>query len=638
MISSQKDLKITQQVKLEIKLAEEKLKKQENKLGQALSRGSIPKDKFEMTFKRLRTSWIEHREESAIRVYETSIKERTQHYWNLSASIKMERVMIGSGTAATMVFDKLDPQARQQVLVLNDMAYPSTWFKGGNERLMTQPERLQAPGFLESSSFIKDEENEYIANPYQYSRMRHVFLAQLEKQNELNMPIVNLKAKTIQSLKNISEREALSWEDKNYPYRIPVFISEDKDQVSVKYIYTQYIDICIGTGKERRLSPEQISPELEAKCVQNKKLIYEVQDASYLRDGVIFYGGSAGNGTMIAEIEERRKEKKFDRHQPFIAGWYTRSKGDFDDNKMLITLNRLVQSTILAEREKKEASKLHDGYALKKVQETSDGHLEVVFEEQDSKKQKNVSCAQLVVSIAQDPLDLTKDLQSTDFTPVIHHGIPLGLTSDDRRVVVWGAAAATFAGLLVYLKKDSRKIEEIARLTTAHAMTLPHESKVAPGIFSVYKKTEQLAKLLSQSDHFSLRKETVREKFFRQINAATKNELIEIFQSDSKISKHYKKDHLEIFADKIIALRSKMMPIQSFDVGGIHRPSQLLVLKKEIPLELLNVLRVYYFPHSSAFKFFSSKNDGLFNKRIDPVRNLQSEKQYDFSFPSSPKS
>jgi hypothetical protein len=621
MISSNKSLQsnlgTTKQVKSKMKQIEKTLKKQEEKLGRAVSSGSMLKETFETTFKQLRKKWIEHRENKAIILHEVSTKERTEYYLALSLPIKMDRVIIGSGTSATMLFDKIDPKVRCSVLVLNDVLHPSTWLKGSDKRLMTQSELLQAPGFLEPNSFIKDEEKEFVTNPYHYSRMRHVALAQIEKQNELNMPIVNLKVVTIQALNNLSGEDRLTWEDKSYPYRIPVSMPNDKDQNIIKYLYTHHIDICVGMGKERRLSSDQISSELEANCLQNKKLIYDVQDAKQLQDGVIFYGGSAGNGTTIAEIEARRKKELLsDGPQPIIAGWYTRGKGDFDENRMLMTLNRLVQSTIKMEKEKKEANILHDGYILKKVEESSDGQLLIIFEEQGSQKQKTVLAPQLVVSIAQDPLDLTKDLQKTYFIPIIQDDIPLGLASEDQKIIVWGAASAFPAALSIYFKNDAKKVDEINRLALAHAKTLPHESKVAPGIFSVYKKTEQLANVLFNVGIFPLRKEVMRERFFRQINAASKNELVGILESVSKISKPYEKKDLEKYANKIIAFRSKMVSIELFGTGGIHQSQQLLALKNEIPIELLNAIRAYYFPHSSPFKM-SPRNDGRFDGMLD---------------------
>jgi hypothetical protein len=524
----------------------------------------------------------------------------------LLGSLFYDRIIIGASFAGTMVFDQLSLVARQNTLVLNDVSQTSTWLKGGAERLMTQPEELQSPGFFESSSFVLDEVNEANINPYYYTRMHHLAYAQIEKQNALNMPIVNLRAGIIEARDNFDEK--IKWEDDNYQYRILL-----SHQGFIKYVYTQHIDLCLGLGSEKHLTSDQIAPEVEIKALKNGTLIYDPQDSTQLRDGVIFYGASAGCGTMLAEIQQQKQHGLHSNLQ--INGWYTRSKGDFDDGKMLTTLNRMLTATIISERQKQDGfSLLYDGYTLKKVELADENNLIALFQCTGSDKEIRVACPQLVVAISQEPIDLvSRIVNSIKFIPIIQHNIPLGIIAEDGRIIVWGAAASTKSSLTCYLQ-NAHEADRIFELITAHANTLPYESKVQPGIFNIYKKIEKLAQFTSQEYDFPLRNPTSREKYFRQINAASRNELVEIFKSSPENGKSYSADELFVFADVIIFERSKVQDYRIRKPGGIHSADHLYSLQNTIPLDLLNRLRAHYFPHAAKFK--ACKEDKTIRKGL----------------------
>lgn len=571
------------------RISEMNLRLREDQLGQQLEDGSITHSEFTTAFQLLREDWINHRVQNSLSIHQDQANARTQECLNLNGSLFYDRVIIGAGTTATMVFDKLEEKARFNTLVLNDQSNPSTWLKGGATRLMTQPESLQTPGFLEPSSFVIDEGNENKVNPYHYTRMQHFSLAQMEKQNLLNMYIVNLKAGNIESQENHNANEA--WEDLNYPYRIPLYKNTFE-----KYVYAKHIDICLGLGTETQLSKEQISPEVEKQLLENKTLIYNPQDIEQLQDGVVFYGNSAGCGTMVAELQEKNKHGV----SVDIGGWYTRSKGDFDAGKMLSNLNRLVSSTIDQEKTKENHGVLRDGYILLKVDSSEDNNLKLIFQITGSDRTIEVFCPQLVVAIAQNPFNLVSSIsKEMQFEAIVKNDIPLAVASKDENIIVWGAAFSTKSSLACYIH-DNKKIENIFQLITDHVNTLPHESQVQPGLFSNYKKIDEYTKHLSRTQKFPLRKEENREKYFRQINAASQEELVEIFNQHSSI--HYSQDQLIIYAKKIISERSTMQISTPNKTSGIHSADHLCSLQKDIPLALLNALRSYYFPHAAEFK------------------------------------
>lgn len=84
------------------------------------------------------------------------------------------------------------------VIALNNPSSSHTWPKEG-KRLMGQPATVQVPPTLTSRPESFSLAIDHFTNPYEYTIADNFNNAVIEAQNDLNMPLANIKAIEIES-------------------------------------------------------------------------------------------------------------------------------------------------------------------------------------------------------------------------------------------------------------------------------------------------------------------------------------------------------------------------------------------------------------------------------------------------------
>lgn len=499
------------------------------------------------------------------------------------APLKYDRVIIGSGIAATLVFSSMGKDFRNNVIVLNDVMAPNSWLRGGDTRLMAQPSYIQTPSMMSvhSTDYLPSDESSLATNPYGYVRMSHFSNALIEMQNDLEMPILNLKAGLIES-----KTEQTDWTYMDKRYRIPVYMS-NKTQHSrpITYIYTNYIDLCQGLGHPRGLERSQINADLESKLIQEGRLLYDPQDTKKIIDNVVFYGASGGCASMIAEMEQARA--KGVQGIAKIQGWYTRTKDDFKNRDAMRGVNRLIGDLLETENAicGGKSIEMRDGCAITSVMQNDDGTINVTFN-----TGRIITCSQLAISIAQTPIDLTTHLNNSKFSAYQYKGVPIGIISNDKSITFWGASGTN----INFLETNERS--NFLQLLIKHGKSLPFETQGAPTIFNAAKKIELMVEFLTESGVFQKNKRAA-SLSLPNINSASYDELVEIMLIDEK---KWDKSKCQGYANILINERSKAIRMDTNKPGGIHHEEDIDEIAKShhIPQELIDVLKQTFFPFS----------------------------------------
>jgi len=506
-----------------------------------------------------------------------------------------DRIIVGGGIAATLVFMEVGFASRNlrsssglpKVLVLNNPVAPNTWPKE-DARLMGQPARIQTPQVLSSHSedFTLEGNDKKNDNPYQYVVAKDFTHAMTETQNDLQMSILNLAAVRIESSISYDDQNG-AWEHAHCKHRIAVQI----DTATYKYLYTNAIDLCIGLGDPIRLSDNQIQPDLAKKLMQQNKLIYAQDGNAELAGEVVFIGTSAINAAWIAEIDICGSQPK-----ARIKQWVGVDGQGFFNVK---ALNRLIHTAV-------DNNKTTLGLGtLISVQESSDGRLELTFAAPNNHignftdlTGKTIICDQLVYSSGQLPHTLTKDLQgftscayehpsrtnsSTDF-------IPLGTMSKDGSIIAWGAAGTLGIGL------PAQEAKQHFQLALRHSKTLAHETRAPGGIYRSSWSIRQLASQLREQRFLPpvpVKSDADPHKCdLPDINLATHEELMDVISTtEGQINPTL----CETYAKIIEGARSINQEPTIRTPGGIHDISQL---KDVLPVNVLIAIQHYYFPFS----------------------------------------
>lgn len=543
-------------------------------------------------FNRLKTLTIKH-----------SIQEaKTQHRLNslrLLAQLMdqpnhyFERIIIGAGVAGTLVFEQLTDHYRTQTsalpnfIVLNDAQDPNTWLKEG-KRLMGQPAKLQTPQSFSVHSddlLLKEEDS---TNPYKYVEATDFYHALLETQNDLQMPIVDLKALRIESSKHVQDK----WEVPAAKYRIMVEVQDE-----VFYLYTDAIDICAGLGAPTKLNNEQIAPELSKKLISEGKLLY-AQDGGEvaLKNDVLMYGGSAINSAWATEILSGHTKTPAK-----ISYLVARNPKSLDD---ISTLSRFISNACESEL------KLAVG-SLETVSLATDGRVVIKFKASNQtgghhalKEGEELFCDQLIVAIGQRNPDITKEL--TDFVECMYETshtdtlpIPLGTHSKDGAVISWGAVGTLGIGL------EKQAAISFNKKVEAHADSYPYEAQALGGLLRVSWVIKQMAEQLRGQKMFPAAIKSADEYLLSDINQATIEDLISLIAESNPLCDAARcKD----IAKEIIRHRSRVMDNADFNDPGIRSINQL---KEACPSDVSVEAMV-----NKYFKFARKRGEDLHGKVI----------------------
>lgn len=517
-------------------------------------------------------------------------------------SAVFERIVIGGGIAATMVYNELPPDYRDSrrsghlppVLVLSDPSNPHTWPKEG-ERLMGQPALVQTPPTLSARPESFALQINKASNPYEYTVAEHFDSAIKEAQNNMDMPLVSLKAIEIQSKASLTTAAPIErpWEHDSYQHRVVVNLD---NKGTKKYLYTHALDFCIGLGQPNELSNTQIDPTLASKLVAEKKLLYAQDGDMNLHGNVIFYGGSAINAAWIAEIVAGHSS-----HNANFNAWITPRAQSFENARKL---NRMIASAMTTHKDY-----LATG-SIESITELANGQLELTIADfkpyqNDSATAQNrkIICDQCVVSIGQKKNELVNSFEN--FVPRFYLSpegktsqIPLGTTSPDQSIVFWGAAGTLGVGL------SAAAQEEFVRLVGQHARSFPHESHALGGIYRSYWTIMQMAKQLQSSHAFPYSSQHKIHYLLPDINLAPLEELKTVIAKAGS----YSDLQCEFYAKKIINLRSAPKSTKTYDLPGIFSTQALKGLN--LPLDVIKVLRTAFFPFEArtALSTASGKN------------------------------
>lgn len=527
------------------------------------------------------------------RIHSNYLEHRMRSLQLLSAFLSTEtypefqRIIIGAGVAGTAVFTEVPATVRHQktafhfpaILALNDPDNLHQWQKDGSV-LAGQPAPAQSPHVFTSRSEDYARETDKKRNPYEFVMTDDLAASIVETQNHLNMQVLNIKAIKIESKSDCEHKDKKdAWLYPKSPLRIVVKIDDQ-----IRHLYTQAVDICTGPGPTRKLNDSQIDPKLAQSLVAKNKLIYGQEGDPLLKGQVIFYGGGARNASIILDILNGAKPGAQVKHWVAIKG------DDFDNNRRI---NRMFRDL---DDSKENPMALG---SITRVKELKNGKLQITFsapiKARASKSlpdltSQTVECDQLVVAIGQVDNPITQNLPS--FTPCLYPGIPevgimdipIGTCSKDRRIIAWGAAAATGFGLT---KKDWEKVRP---LITADARNLPYESSGNAVILRSCANIRLLARMAKNEGVFP--SDRMHEKKLdkwvpKDINIATLVQLTELLQSTDK---ELKLAAAASYAKQIVAERSRN-PL------GILNIKQLDGI---LPPKLYEAVKQYYFSYPNA--------------------------------------
>lgn len=492
------------------------------------------------------------------------------------------RIIIGAGTAATLLFSELPPEYRNTnsshvglpgVLILNDPNKPHTWPKEGT-RLMGQPSAVQTPPIFSTHAADFNLQMDHDAhNPYQYVAAKDFTDAITANQSDLGMRILQVGAKRIESF-DVSRNNDINNPDWEFPEAKHRVVVELDGQT--KYFYANSIDLCSGLGDSQRLSAEQVDPVLSEKLIAENKLVYANEGDGKLSGNVVFYGGSAVNAAWIAEII-------LNNAQPgtTVQCLVSRRNKPLDDTP---NLNRLIDDVCKTGKVKMMVG------GISQVKKTETG-LAVTFSESEStSKYHNLAgqtlfCDQLVVGVGPGMHDLVKKFEGFVVCMDESGKVPLGTHSADKSIIAWGAAGSIGIGLT----DDERLV--ITRLNTIHADSTLVENNALGGISRSSWTIEQMAIVMRKHKVFpSDNKYQPHKNTMLRINQATEYEMAKVFEvADRSLS-------FEIclsYARDVIKERLKVPEKGSFEPTGIHSPERL---KPILPEKLFIAAVQTYFP------------------------------------------
>ncbi len=544
------------------------------------------------------TQYTEYRKKTIqFQINQSNLKQKITHddtltlLSNTRTTPRFHRVLIGSGIAATLVYQEIPPNIREKnkydpslpgVIAVNDPDNPHTWIKE-RKRLMGQPAKIQTPKSLSvhSEDLVFDEEIPP-TNPYQYVVAEDFNQALIQSQVDLNMPIISLKIKSIESINNHTLED--KWEHPDCKYRLTL----SQSNLQFKYIYTDAIDLCAGLGSSKKLTAEQIDPSIAKKLIENKSLVYAQDKIVDLHGEVLLYGGSAINSAWATEILSQPTHSTLK-----IIGLVSR---DTKALEAINTLSRFISSTCHT------TLNLLAG-DLKNIHELPNGKLAITFSApKDSGsftrlyEGQIIYCDQLVVAIGQVPPEITNGLKDFDeciYDPTIASkvnniddapSIPLGTHSKDGSIIAWGALGTLGIGL--------SNSEVFTKKIEAHANSYPYESQALGGIFRMSRIIPQMAKQLIAKGFFpNIPQHDSQQFLIPDINQATLEEIAALIDHPCELER-------KKYAEQIIQLRCQIVCNAQKEAPGIHDFAQITSIISDI--NLLKRIQWTYFPFSYA--------------------------------------
>jgi hypothetical protein len=520
-----------------------------------------------------------------------------------------ERIVVGGGVAGTLVCAEMSTEFREEgendfpaILVLNDEMNPNTWPKE-DDRFMGQPAGIQTPQnlYVHSTDFGT---NPHRPNPYNYTVAEDFSRSIIETQNQMNLPLVNLKALKIESKDKMTPQQLQAdWEIAEAKHRIAVRLNG-----KTIYLYTKALDLCIGLGDPNLLDPKQVSPALAKELMETNKLIYAQDGNAELRGDVVFLGSSAINAAWVAEIQEAGSQSK-----ARVVAWVAPDGKTCENPKKL---NRLIASLYENGR-----AQIHLG-KLKKVEKLSNGKLKLSFDAPANRipaypnlAGRTLICDQLVASFGQRPHELTKGLQG--FVSCTYRNkhkqvdnISLGTCSADGSIVCWGAAGSLGIGL------PAQQVRAHTESFKERANTYPQETRAPGGIFGSSFAIPKLAAELRKQDLFPEADPFAQEDMMPDINKATLGDLMDFLQEADEFGRFA--DEHEKIASHIISLRGVNKKTDDHDLPGIHSVAQL---RKVVPMELLDKFAWRYFPFEKPQNVLLSRPISFFGLGSQPVND-----------------
>lgn len=531
-------------------------------------------------FNALRTKEIQH----ARKEHDTQHRKRSLELQlalrDTREDLMFKHIIIGAGVGATTLFIEFPPEVCKKnpyhpqlpgILVLRDPSEPHTWVKEGN-RLMGQPSALHGDFLpVDSDTCNTKFDQSDSENPYNYVAACNFYDAVTASQDVLEMPIVSMKALRIETRAELTGETNAPWTRTEAPHRILV--------EGGRYLYTHAIEICTGLGPARKLTDEQVSPEA---AKEKNKIIYACDGDVELKGDVLFYGGSAVNASLTAEILKKRIHTE-------ANVTYLVSPNVAPLDEMPTTLNRLIADACDAKTIPMALG------TIKKATLLENKKLEITFDAPNTSSDKytlltgrTIICDQLVVARGQVPNALYDHLKNFVVCMDEEEQIPLGTCSPDMSIRTWGAAGSTLIGI------PSTKRAEYKQLIKNHADTTLVENNAEGGISRSSDVIPKMAKILVKAGMFpSTERHQPHALQIPRINQASLHDLTIFFtETDSSLTKQDAKT----YAQAVITERLKRIP-HSKEPTGIYSISRLIDI---LPDHLVEAVQERYFPFGES--------------------------------------
>lgn len=527
----------------------------------------------------IRKKEIAHTRKVSTHLHQFNSSKLTLTLCDIEGSLRFNRIIIGSGVAATLLYPEIPPEVRKTnpqyshlpgVLVLDDPANPNIWLKEGT-RLMGQPAAIQTPPIFScKSEHLQLADEPSSDNPYNYVRATDFKDSLLTTQNEFEMPIATLRALRVESRET---KGVLDWEYKSEKHRVVVMDIDGQE----KHLYTSAIDLCMGLGESKKLASDSIASELEATLVAENRIVYGCDGEKPLKGDVLFYGGSAVNASWIAEILLLNAQPNAK-----VMGLVSPNVAPLKD--ISTVLNRLIE---------RACPVIPQALGTIKEIKRHEDRLAVTFCEPNTYSSEypnyngvTIICDQFVYSRGQvnaAMLPLVKDFSDFEICYDESKTIPLGTHSKDGTIATWGAAGSLGIGLTASERAD------MVKLVAQHANTTLVENNAMGGISRSSWTIPKMAERLGARRMFPISPGHRPHAFeIPRINQASLHELMSLFTNEGSLDEEKSRE----FAQAVINERLRKIP-DSVEPTGIHSINRL---KGILPPELLVIVEDRYFP------------------------------------------
>lgn len=419
--------------------------------------------------------------------------------------IEYQHVIIGDGTTGTHVHKMLTANLpTNQVLVVANQDVPMQWRKD-NTGLLGQTVHLHMPAFYTNKAELHPKLMHNIGNSlndYGYVSS-DVFLSSVfNEQYDQNM--YSLDTKITGTEKRSDGKIILNAEIKilDQAYRFDIICT--------------HVHFCTGIGNTRYLSDNQISKELSSQFIQEGRLVYGNDNGRPSLNPKARKVCIIGAGARACAIAHQYCTEKMPNENLEIY-FITRNPDELD---RVSQLNRCFYDVV-----NKLTSPRKIKIRIDSVKKISESLSETPIIEFDSGLIMEFD--QVVISIGQD-LSQTRALYQNlgEFSLVHYHGIPVGMTSANKKVFMWGPASTDFSILPGAQAKEAEKnlwsyLESLPRESATPASILPSSFRIQMMYFMLMRES-----VLPRCDKRML------EYDFRTVDETS---LTELFKKENKV-------------------------------------------------------------------------------------------------------